>query len=113
MRTRNPDIVPGDRLLEEVHSERELSSGKVPLRPIHRAGFLILSVFFVITTITVAAFAIPSIKHETIFIKGLCLVIGLVWFLLLFTLGRRMIWSAMTAPSEKDEDDQPEPPEND
>jgi hypothetical protein len=87
-----------------------LLSGKAPLRPIQRAGFLISGLFFVGVTCWVVGFVISSGKGASLLVKCLLSLLGLGWCLLFFPLGRRMIWSALRAPSERDseEDDSEE-----
>ncbi|MGZ7099531.1 MAG: hypothetical protein ACXVJ8_13715 [Candidatus Angelobacter sp.] len=94
-----------NRPLTEGPSERELHSGKVPLRPIHRAGFLVLGVTFVVFTCFLAVGLMQAAWGQNIFVKCLLLSIGMCWFLLFFTLGRRLIWAALIAPSESDDEE--------
>ena len=87
-------------------SEREYYSGKVPLRPIHRAGFLIAGGAFVFFSVLVVAIAISTFRQGSIILECLMVALMLGWFAIFFTLGRRMIWSALTAPSEKNDKDE-------
>ena len=98
-------MTPPNDLLTKGRTERELYSGKSPLRPIHRAGFLIVGLFFLTFTCAVAGILFYAGQKENIFFKCLFAAIALGWFLLFFTLGRRMIWAALTAPSEADGDE--------
>src|ERR1700704_1883185 len=97
-----------DHRLTKVRSERELISGKTPLSPILRAGFLISGLVFVGVPCVAVALFISAANTENIFLDGLVLILALGWFLLFFTFGRRMIWSAFTAPSQTAEDDDDE-----
>ncbi len=98
-------MMPPNYLLTKGRTERELYSGKTPLRPIHRAGFLIVGGVLVAAACAIAVYFFVAMRKEDLIAKGLLSVIGLGWFLLFFTLGRRMIWSALTAPSEADEEE--------
>jgi putative Mn2+ efflux pump MntP len=98
-------MMPPNHLLIKGRTERDLYSGKSPLRPIHRAGFLIVGLFFVAFTCAMAGMLFYAGQKENIFGKCLFARIALGWFLLFFTLGRRMIWAALTAPSEADEEE--------
>jgi hypothetical protein len=97
-------MMPNDLLIKGP-TERELYSGKAPLRPIRRAGFLILGLFFVGFTCAMGLLLFYAGQKENIFVKCLFAAIALGWFLLFFTLGRRMIWAALTAPSEADDEE--------
>jgi putative Mn2+ efflux pump MntP len=101
-------MMPPNHLLTKGRTERELYSGKAPLRPIHRAGFLIAGLFFVGFTCAMAVLLFYAGQKENIFVKCLFAAIVLGWFLLFFTLGRRMIWAALTAPSEADDEEKEE-----
>ena len=55
----------------------------------------------------VFAFVIFStMQKESIFLSGLVALILLGWFIVFSTLGRRMIWAALTAPSVPDDSDE-------
>jgi len=112
MHIQQPNRLLPDPLRGTGPSERELYSGKVPLRPIHRAGFLVGGVTFVAFSCAMFAFAFSSMRGTNVLIKALLLTLALCWFLLFFTLGRRMIWSAIVAPSEsnEEEDEMPHAP---
>jgi cytochrome c biogenesis protein CcdA len=96
---------PPNYLLTKGRTERELYSGKVPLKPIHRIGFMILGFFFVVVACGVAIIVYVAMRKEGLLARALLFVLALGWFLLFFTLGRRMIWAALTAPSDADEEE--------
>jgi len=102
----SPSAPPLDSPAETESSERDLLSGKVPLRPIQRAGFLVSGLFFVGVFCWVVGVLISAGKGGSLFIKCLLSVLGLGWYLLFFPLGRRMIWSALRAPSERDSEEE-------
>jgi hypothetical protein len=95
----------GPDLLKPRHSERELTSGKVPLSPIIRAGYLVLGAIFLGFTCVVAAGTISSVVHESWWIKCLVGVVIGGWFLIFIAFGRRLLWAALTAPRQHDEDE--------
>jgi hypothetical protein len=103
-RHRRPAVIPGDGLLQGG-SEREFYSGKKPLRPIHRAGFLIWGTVFTGVSMGMIALVISAWKDTSVVLRCLLLVMASFWLLIFFTLGRRMVWSALTAPSESDDED--------
>jgi galactitol-specific phosphotransferase system IIC component len=78
----------------------------VPLRPIHRAGFLLWGAVFAGFSIGIVVGVISNVKHENVVIQCLLLALMVGWFVVLFPLGRRMIWSALTAPSESGKEDE-------
>lgn len=110
MTKREPDPMFEPDLLEPRHTERELTSGRVPLSPIVRAGYLVLGLAFVGFTCVVAAGAISSVLHENWWIKCLVGAVFAAWFLIFYTFGRRLLWAALSAPSETDQGEDGESP---
>ena len=97
-----------NHLLTRGPSERELYSGKIPLRSIQRIGFLIVGMFLVGLPVVFAVAAFSAMQKESIFLSGLIAVILFGWFIVFFTLGWRMIWAALTAPSVPDDSEDEE-----
>lgn len=83
----------------------EFYSGKVPLRPIERAGLLLLNGVPLPVWAFFEAKAISSLRDAastSILATCLMLPLTLFWSLLVLPMGR-MIWAALTAPSQGDE----------
>lgn len=88
--------------------EREFYSGKKPLRPIHRAGFLIWGTLFTGVSMGLVALVIATWRDTGGLLRFPLLVMTAFLVLIFFTLGRRMLWAALTAPSESRDDDNDE-----
>jgi cytochrome c biogenesis protein CcdA len=88
MSRRQARTMSGPDLLKPRHTEREMTSGNVPLSPVIRAGYMVLGVMFLGATCGVAAAAISSVVRESWWIKFLVGVVIAGWFLLFFAFGR-------------------------
>lgn len=82
-------------------SELELATGKVPLRPIHRIGLLLLYGIPLLGVIFIGAGAISILKDAPT--VGRCLLVPLIllWGLLGLAMGR-IVWGVLTSPSQRD-----------
>jgi hypothetical protein len=102
----------GNRQLDSVSSEHgprwgrsalELWSGKVPLRPIHRIGLLLLNGPPLLFLIFFGPRAISALKGAPTAVLCLLLPLILLWTLIAFATGR-WVWAALTAPSQRDKE---------
>jgi hypothetical protein len=102
MRNRQIDSAPREHAPREAQSAFDFWSGKVPLRPIQRIGILLLNVLPLLVVIFIWARVIPILKGAPTLVLYLFVPIILIWAVIVLATGR-MVWAALTAPSQKDE----------
>lgn len=77
-------------------------SGKVPLRPIQRIGFLLLDGVPLLAIVFMLPMGISGLKGAPIAVWCLVVPLILLWLGITLAVGR-IVWAALTAPSQKDE----------
>ena len=103
-RTRHLDSVAKEHAPREERSAVEFYSGKVPLRPIHRIGFLVVDgVPLLVIIFFILPMGISSLKGAPILVWCLFAPFILLWIGIALATGR-YVWAALTAPSQRDED---------
>ena len=103
--TQQLDSVVRERVPRGWTTAYEFCSGKVPLRRIQRVGLLLLGGVPLLGWAFFEAKAISALRDAaSTSILALCLILPLTlfWSLLALPMGR-MVWAALTAPSQGDE----------